>query len=85
MLESTWFQTSVISGKKREFSKCFSFQFEVDLKLNFHSSPILVESGARITATAAQSDLKCVIYKVWNLLKKIIILKNNIYRVGGGR
>ena len=66
MLESTWFQTSVISGKKREFSKCFSFQFEVYLKLNFHSSPILVESGARITATAAQSDLKCVIYKVWN-------------------
>jgi hypothetical protein len=63
-IESTWFQNSNVAGKKREFSKCFSFHFEDDLNLTFQTSPVPVESGERIIATAANSDIKCIIYKV---------------------
>ncbi len=62
LIGSDWYQPSIVAGKKREFSKLFSFNLR-DNAIIYQSPPIQTEDSDKNTAFGP-SGLKCVIYKV---------------------
>jgi hypothetical protein len=62
LIESGWFQPSIVAGKKREFSKLFSFNVR-DNSVSYQSPPIQSEDSDKNIAYGP-TGLKCIIYKV---------------------